>query len=184
MPGQRSSLVWLERPERAQALASMSDEDFARTLQAELHGDLGVVSNVGVRKLFPMRGLTAVAFARNRVMLLGEAAHVLPPIGAQGMNMSLRDAATAAELIATAAKFGDDPGASDLLERYDRMRRRDVVPRQGMVDAVNRSLLSGSILPHGARVLGLMLAANIGPLRRRIMHQGLGPAELPRVMRG
>jgi 2-octaprenyl-6-methoxyphenol hydroxylase len=184
MPGQRSSLVWLERPERARALASMSDEDFARTLQAELHGDLGVVSNVGVRKLFPMRGLTAVAFARNRVMLLGEAAHVLPPIGAQGLNMSLRDAATAAELIATAAKFGDDPGAPDLLERYDRMRRRDVVPRQGMVDAVNRSLLSGSILPHGARVLGLMLASNIGPLRRRIMHQGLGPAELPRVMRG
>jgi 2-octaprenyl-6-methoxyphenol hydroxylase len=184
MPGQRSSLVWLERPERASALAAMSDEDFARTLQAELHGDLGVVSGIGKRKLFPMRGHTAVAFARNRVMLLGEAAHMLPPIGAQGLNLSLRDAATAAELIAGAARFGDDPGGSDLLERYDRMRRRDVVPRQGVVDAVNRSLLAGSILPHGARVLGLMLAANIGPLRRRIMHQGLGPAELPRVMRG
>jgi 2-octaprenyl-6-methoxyphenol hydroxylase len=57
-----------------------------------------------------MHGLTAVAFARNRVMLLGEAAHVLPPIGAQGLNLSLRDAATAAELITDAAKFGDDPG--------------------------------------------------------------------------
>jgi 2-octaprenyl-6-methoxyphenol hydroxylase len=184
MPGQRSSLVWLERPERASALAAMRDEDFARILQAELHGDLGVVSGIGPRKLFPMRGLTAVAFARNRVMLLGEAAHVLPPIGAQGLNLSLRDAATAAELIAGAAKFGDDPGNPDLLERYDRMRRRDVVPRQGVVDAVNRSLLAGSILPHGARVFGLMLAAKIGPLRRRIMHQGLGPAELPRLMRG
>jgi 2-octaprenyl-6-methoxyphenol hydroxylase len=97
--------------------------------------------------------------------------------------LSLRDAATAAELITTAAKFGDDPGAPDVLERYDRMRRRDVAPRQGAVDAVNRSLLAGSILPHGARVLGLMLAAGIGPLRRRIMQQGLGPAELPRVMR-
>lgn len=183
MPGRRSSLVWLERPARAAALASMSEEDFARTLQAELHGDLGVVSNTGMRKLFPMRGLTAVSFARNRVMLLGEAAHVLPPIGAQGLNLSLRDAATAAELIADAAKFGDDPGGADVLERYDRMRRLDIVPRQGVVDAVNRSLLAGSILPHGARVLGLMLAANIGPLRRRIMHQGLGPAELPRVMR-
>jgi len=184
MPGQRSSLVWLERPERADTLASMSEEDFARSLQAALHGDLGVVSGIGTRKLFPMRGLTAVAFARNRVMLLGEAAHVLPPIGAQGLNLSLRDAATAAELIAGAAKFGDDPGGPDLLERFDRMRRRDVVPRQGVVDAVNRSLLAGSFLPHGARVLGLMLAANIGPLRRRIMHQGLGPVELPRVMRG
>jgi 2-octaprenyl-6-methoxyphenol hydroxylase len=184
MAGRRSSLVWLERPARAQALASMSDEDFARTLQAELHGELGVVSGIGHRKLFPMRGLTAVAFARNRVMLLGEAAHVLPPIGAQGLNLSMRDAATAAELITSAAKFGDDLGGTDLLERYDRMRRSDVVPRQGAVDAVNRSLLAGSILPHGARLLGLMLAANIGPLRRRIMQQGLGPSELPRVMRG
>ena len=184
MPGRRSSLVWLERPERARAVASMTDRDFARTLQATLHGDLGVVSGIGPRKLFPMRGLTAVTFARNRVMLLGEAAHVLPPIGAQGLNLSLRDAATAAELIAGAASFGDDLGGPDLLDRYDRMRRRDVVPRQGVVDAVNRSLLAGSILPHGVRVLGLMLAASLGPLRRRIMQQGLGPAELPRVMRG
>jgi 2-octaprenyl-6-methoxyphenol hydroxylase len=184
MAGQRSSLVWLERPERASVLGALSEEDFARTLQAEIHGDLGVVSGIGRRKLFPMRGLTAVAFARNRVMLLGEAAHVFPPIGAQGLNLSLRDAATAAELIATATKFGDDPGGPDLLDRYDRMRRRDIVPRQGVVDAVNRSLLAGSFLPHGGRVLGLMLAANIGPLRRRIMHQGLGPAELPRIMRG
>ncbi len=183
MPGGRSSLVWLERPERAGALAQKSDEDFARTVQAELHGELGVVSGIGPRRLFPMHGLSAVAFARNRVMLLGEAAHVLPPIGAQGLNLSLRDAATAAELITDAAKFGDDPGGPSVLERYDRMRRRDVLPRQGMVDVVNRSLLAGSYLPHGARQLGLMLAANIGPLRRRIMHHGLGPDELPRVMR-
>jgi 2-octaprenyl-6-methoxyphenol hydroxylase len=184
MPGGRSSLVWLEHPDRAHRLAGISDEDFATILQAEIHGDLGVVSGIGRRKAFAMQGLTAVTFARHRVMLLGEAAHVLPPIGAQGLNLSFRDAATAAELITNAAKFGDDLGSSDLLERYDRMRRRDVMPRQGVVDAVNRSLLSGSFLPHGGRVAGLMLAAAIGPLRRRIMHQGLGPAELPRVMRG
>jgi 2-octaprenyl-6-methoxyphenol hydroxylase len=183
MPGQRSSLVWLERPERALALAAMPEADFARALQAALHGDLGVVSNVGPRRLFPMRGLTVQTFARNRVMLLGEAAHVLPPIGAQGLNLSLRDAATAAELIAMAAKSGDNPGSPDVLERYDRLRRRDILPRQGAVDAVNRSLLAGSILPHGARVLGLMLASGIGPLRRRLMQQGLGPPDLPRVMR-
>lgn len=183
MPSRRSSLVWLERPERALALAAMPEADFARALQAALHGELGVVSGVGPRRLFPMRGLTAQAFARNRVMLLGEAAHVLPPIGAQGLNLSLRDAATAAELIAAAAGLGDDPGAPDVLDHYDRLRRRDILPRQGAVDAVNRSLLAGSILPHGARVLGLMLASSFGPLRRRLMQQGLGPPDLPRVMR-
>lgn len=184
MPGGRSSLVWLERPQRARALVAMAEDEFARTLQAELHGDLGVVAAVGRRALFPMQGLTAVSFARSRVLLVGEAAHVLPPVGAQGLNLSLRDAATAAELISGAAKFGDDIGGRDVMERYDRMRRRDVLPRQGVVDAVNRSLLSGSLLSNEARSLGLALAARIGPLRRRIMLEGLAPADLPRLMRG
>lgn len=184
LPGQRSSLVWLERPERARVLFTIPEDEFARVLQAEMHGDLGLVSAVGRRALFPMQGLTAVAFARNRVLLVGEAAHVLPPVGAQGLNLSLRDAATAAEIITNAARFGDDIGSRDVMERYDRLRRRDVLPRQGVVDAVNRSLLSGAMLPNEARSLGLALAARIGPLRRRIMLEGIAPADLPRLMRG
>ena len=73
----------------------MGDKELAAEIQIETHGELGLISKLGPRKSFPMKGLTARQFAKDRVILIGEAAHVVPPIGAQGLNMSLRDAALA-----------------------------------------------------------------------------------------
>ncbi|MGE0210485.1 MAG: FAD-dependent monooxygenase [Parvibaculaceae bacterium] len=183
--GNRSTLVWMERPERAAELMAMTEAEFARVLQSEIHGTLGLVSDVGVRRAFPMRGLTATPFAQGRLMLVGEAAHAIPPIGAQGLNLSLRDAATAAELIVTAIESGKDPGDRTVMETYDRLRRRDVAPRLGIIDTVNRTLLSGWALPHAARSLGLALASRIGPARQQVLRQGAGLSEdLPAVMQG
>ena len=108
MPGNRSSLVWMERPARAAELMALTDAELAAEIQIGTHGELGRVSKIGPRRLFPMQGLVARDFARNRIILIGEAAHVVPPIGAQGLNMSLRDAAQAADLMAGE----DDPGQS------------------------------------------------------------------------
>ena len=181
----RSSLVWMDRPDRAKALVAMTETDFARALQAELHGELGLVSQTGPRRAFPMRGLAATAFARNRVFLLGEAAHAIPPVGAQGLNLSLRDAATAAEVISGALASGTDPGSRAAMADYDRRRRRDVAPRIGVVDLVNRSLLSGFALPHVARALGLALASGLAPVRQAVLRHGVGLGEdLPAAMRG
>lgn len=170
MPGRRSSLVWLERPARAAELMAMDDRSLAVEIQIATHGDLGRVSAIGPRQAFPMHGLTARCFAANRTLLIGEAGHVAPPIGAQGLNMALRDGAQAAELIAGAA----DPGAANILHDYDVLRRRDVLPRQHMIDLMNRSLLSGFMPLEMARALGLELIAGIPPLRRYVMGQGLG----------
>jgi 2-octaprenyl-6-methoxyphenol hydroxylase len=84
--------------------------------------------------------------------------------------MALRDGADAAELIAGAA----DPGADDILRDYDRLRRRDVGPRQQIIDLMNRSLLSGFLPLEMARAIGLEMIAGISPLRRYVMRQGLG----------
>ena len=182
LPGGRSSLVWMERPTRAAELMALADEDLAREIQLANHGDLGLVSAVGPRRAFPMKGLVARDFARNRTMLVGEAGHVVPPIGAQGLNMSLRDAAQAADIIAAAA---NDPGAADCLKKYDALRRRDIQPRQQIIDLMNRSLLSGLVVFEGARAAGLSLLGQFGPLRRYVMWRGLGPvSDLPRAMRG
>ena len=122
MPGNRSSLVWMEKPAIAQELMDLTDHAFARRLQLETHGELGLISNIGPRKSFPMRGLTATAFARNRLLLVGEAAHVVPPIGAQGLNLSMRDAALASQLIGDAISWGEDPGGNKTIENYNTTR--------------------------------------------------------------
>ncbi len=181
MPGNRSSLVWMERPARAAQLMALSDRELAIEIQLGTHGDLGLVSDIGPRRAFAMEGLVARSFARNRIVLIGEAAHVVPPIGAQGLNMSLRDAAQIAGLMAGES----DPGNPGLLAEYDALRRRDIQPRQQAIDLMNRSLLSGYLALEGGRALGLELLSRFGPLRRAVMAYGLAPpAGLPRVMRG
>ncbi len=180
MPGNRSALVWMERPQRAAELLALSDTELATEIQIGTHGELGKISNIGPRRLFPMQGLVARAFARNRIMLIGEAAHVVPPIGAQGLNMSLRDAAQAADLM----EGEDDPGNSSVLADYDALRRRDVQPRQQAIDLMNRSLLSGFLALETGRAAALSLLAQFGPLRRNVMQYGLAPSRnLPHAMR-
>lgn len=179
LPGNASALVWMERPARAAEIMGLDGKALAREIQLATHGELGLVSDVGPRRAFPMQGLVAREFAKKRTMLIGEAAHVVPPIGAQGLNMSLRDAAYAVELMA----HEDDPGHAGTLREYDAMRRRDVQPRQQIIDLMNRSLLSGYFALESGRTAALSLIAGFGPLRRYVMRQGLAPASgLPMAM--
>ena len=176
----RSSLVWMERPARAEALMAMNDKDLAAEIQIETHGELGLISNLGPRKLFPMKGLTARQFAKDRVILIGEAAHVVPPIGAQGLNMSLRDAALAADLV-LASK---DAGGDGVMAEYNAARRAEVLPRQQLIDLMNKSLLLGLLPLDGARALSLAALHYIGPLKRLVMQHGLSATHnLPFAMR-
>jgi len=180
LPGNRSSLVWMERPARAEALMAMEDKELAAEIQIETHGELGLISNLGPRKSFPMKGLTARQFARDRVLLIGEAAHVVPPIGAQGLNMSLRDAALAADLI-LASK---DAGSESLMGEYNARRRAEVLPRQQFIDLMNKSLLLGFLPLEGARALSLSAVHYLVPLKRFIMERGLQQKDnLPFAMR-
>ena len=180
LPGNRSSLVWMERPARAEALMAMGDKELAAEIQIETHGELGLISNLGPRKSFPMKGLTARQFAKDRVMLIGEAAHVVPPIGAQGLNMSLRDAALAADLILASR----DAGSDSHLAEYNAMRRAEVLPRQQLIDLMNKSLLLGLLPLEGARALSLAALHHFGPLKHLVMQQGLQPRHnLPFAMR-
>ena len=180
LPQGHSSLVWMERPARAEALMAMSDKDLAAEIQIETHGELGLISNLGPRKSFPMKGLTARQFAKDRVILIGEAAHVVPPIGAQGLNMSLRDAALAADLI-LAAK---DAGSESVMSEYNLARRAEVLPRQQLIDLMNKSLLLGLLPLEGARAASLAALHYISPLKRLVMQHGLSATHnLPFAMR-
>jgi 2-octaprenyl-6-methoxyphenol hydroxylase len=109
-------------------------------------------------------------------VLVGEAAHVLPPIGAQGLNMGLRDAADIAEIVRNALASSEDPGSPAVMNRYASVRRLDVMSRTFAIDMANRSLLSAFLPMQSLRAAGLHLIGSVGPLRRLAMREGLAPS--------
>ena len=184
LPGERSSLVCVLEPEAAAELGGLDAPALSAEIERRSHSILGKISVEDGRGVFPLGVETAQSFGRDRIALIGEAAHVIPPIGAQGLNLGLRDAATIAELVVEAREPGHDIGSPELLARYDTMRRADVATRTAAVDVLNRSLLSAFVPVQGARGFGLYLLDRIGPLRRAVMREGVEPAAQPRLMRG
>ena len=176
LPGDRSSVVWVAAPAEAERLMALDDEALSAAVEAQAHHTLGRMSVEPGRHLFPLSIERLQAFARNRIALVGEAAHVLPPIGAQGLNMGLRDASDLADVVAAALAASEDIGAPDALLRYARARRSDVVSRTAVIDIANRSLLSDLLPMQIARSVGLQLIDAIGPLRRLAMREGLAPS--------
>jgi 2-octaprenyl-6-methoxyphenol hydroxylase len=185
LPGNRSSLVWVLDPASADQLAAHDDIDLADEIEHASHSILGKIEIEIGRGLFPLHVATARRFADKRIALIGEAAHVIPPIGAQGLNLGLRDAATIGELVVAAQRDGRDIGGVDVLTRYETMRRADIGSRTLVIDLFNRTLLTDFLPVQGLRGLGLYLIDRIGPLRRAVMREGVAPAGAqPRLMRG
>ena len=185
LPGRRSSLVGVLDPVQAAALAAMSDDALSIEIERRAHSLLGAMTVEPGRSTFPLAVETAAHFARNRIALVGEAGHVLPPIGAQGLNLGLRDAATVAELVAEARRHGADVGGPRLTAAYDARRRADVQSCTLAVDLLNRFLLSDFLPAHGARGFSVYLLDRIGIMRRALMRQGAAPiVSQPRLMRG
>jgi 2-octaprenyl-6-methoxyphenol hydroxylase len=176
LPGDRCSVVWVASPREAERLRDLSDEELSEAAEKQSHSILGRISVEPGRNLFPLSIETPSKFAQARVALIGEAAHVLPPIGAQGLNMGLRDAADIAEIAADAKLMGHDPGADPMLARYNQARRTDVASRSFAIDIANRSLLSDFLPLQSLRAAGLHLIGSIGPLRRLAMREGLAPS--------
>jgi 2-octaprenyl-6-methoxyphenol hydroxylase len=185
LPGNRASLVWVLNPTVAAETVALDDAALSAAIEHATHSILGKVAVEPGRGLFPLAIVTASRFGRNRIALVGEAAHVIPPVGAQGLNLGLRDAAAIAELAAAAHRDGRDIGGELVLERYETMRRADVGSRTVAVDLLNRSLLTDLLPVQSARGLGLYMLDRIGPLRRAVMREGVAPrASQPRLMRG
>ncbi len=173
LEGRRSSLVWLTTPRRAEELCALPPEDFAREVERQAHSMLGSMRLDGPRGAVAMGGLSVDRFSAGRAALVGEAAHVFPPIGAQGLNLGLRDVAALAKALGEPPA---DPGLPSALDAYDRSRAGDVRTRTFAVDALNRSLLAGLLPVDAARGAGLLALQSIAPLRRFVMRQGLGAA--------
>lgn len=161
----RSSLVWVVRPEQVDAIQSLSDDELNTKIETKMQSMLGAVTVESRPQTFPLSGMVAKRFMEKNVALLGEAAHVFPPIGAQGFNLGLRDV----EALADACLIGKAIEA-----RYNANRLADVVTRTGAVDLLNRSLLADFLPVQAARSIGLTAIGQFSWLRRQMMQHGLG----------
>ncbi|MEA2864053.1 MAG: 2-octaprenyl-6-methoxyphenol hydroxylase [Bradyrhizobium sp.] len=176
LPGDRCSVVWVASPQEAARLMALSDDELSEAAEAQSHSILGRLRVEPGRHLFPLAIERPGQFAKARIALVGEAAHVLPPIGAQGLNMGLRDAADLADIVGQALVSGEDPGSPEVLKRYDGARRADVFSRTFAIEIANRSLLSDFLPVQSLRAAGLHLIGSVGPLRRLALREGLAPS--------
>lgn len=169
--GNAANLVWIDRPE---ALRAAGDGAALTAAIAEKSSRLfGNIEVAAGPHTFELASLTATALAADGAVLVGEAAHAVAPIGAQGLNMGLRDVAKLADL-AAAADPGEDGWAQVVGTAYDESRMGDVRRTTTMVDTLFRSLIWGFLPADAARSAGLAALRNLAPLRRRAFEMGMG----------
>ncbi len=169
--GPASAVVWMNDGPDAARLMKLGDHDLsaaASLRSCEVLGNLRVISP---RRIWPIVTQRAERLTAERTALIAEAAHVLPPIGAQGLNTSLSDIAALRDL---ASARPQDIGTPDFLADYARARERDIRLRTRAIDLYNRVCRSDDPPVQSLRNLGLRLAHDIAPLRRGIMRAGLG----------
>ncbi len=172
LPGDRSSLVWVVAPETADALAGLGDAELSLRIEERMQSILGRIAVEPGRQIYPMTARQPATVAARRVALVGEAAHVFPPIGAQGMNLGIRDVC---DLVEVAQGHRDDPGGEPALAAYRSARRLDILARQAAVNALNMTLLSDLLPAQLVRSGGLGLLAGLSPLRAFVMREGMQP---------
>ena len=170
-----SSCVWMANNSEAQRLMSLSDDDFVAEANRRSLGQRGTLRLTGVRKMWPAFAQLADRFIAERVVLVGEAAHMVPPIGAQGMNMTMADIAELRRLVLDGR---DHLAAPQMLSRYHQSRYGAVLTRMTAIMALNwmSAIDNGAI--HQIRQKGLSFLAKTPFLRNPLMRRGMWQFEM------
>ena len=167
-----SSLVWVEKPDVAERLLALEVSDLERKIELISRRLFGSVKVVEKPSAYPLSTLVAKRFADKKTFLVGEAAHAFAPIGAQGLNLGVRDVSDLARILGR-AKSTNDLANEAVQKRYHDQRTSDVWVRTLGVEALNRSLITRSAIMPVARGLLLTAAERITPFRRLMMHHGM-----------
>lgn len=166
-----SAVVWMETGPNAQRLAALAVTEFETEMNTRSCHILGPLTLISRRSLWPIITQSAARMSGERTALMAEAAHVLPPIGAQGLNMSIADLNA---LLTLAQQNRDDLGSAAMLDSYHRMRHLDITARLTGIDALNRASMMGGQALRDLRATALDTLYSVAPLRRTLMRAGLG----------
>ncbi|HIF9185466.1 TPA: FAD-dependent 2-octaprenylphenol hydroxylase [Photobacterium damselae] len=174
------SIVWSTEPKEAERLCAMSDEQFNQYLTTAFDGRLGLCQIEGQRQAFPLRMRYARDFVKDRVALIGDAAHTIHPLAGQGVNLGLLDAVALAQELKQLWLEQKDIGSKANLRHFERWRKAEAAK---MIAAMQgfRDLFAGS---HPAKKLlrdiGMLVADKAPGLKDELMRKALGlSGELP-----
>ncbi|MEX0366166.1 MAG: UbiH/UbiF family hydroxylase [Ruegeria sp.] len=166
-----SAIVWMERGPKALELLNMEAETFEAAMTERSCGLFGPLKLASRRTIWPIISQSAERLSGERIALMAEAAHVVPPIGAQGLNMSLGDLRTLLDL--AQARPGD-LGDAEMLAAYHKARHTEIELRVKGIDLLNRASMVETRALRDARAMGLSALYSLAPVRKTLMQMGLG----------
>jgi len=171
LAGNRSSLVWTESVAAAERYQTLPLAEVGAIIEGVMGSSLGTVLVDEPLQAFPLRLQLARSLVADRLALVGDAAHVVHPVAGQGLNLGLKDVAALSEVAIEALRLGLDPGAADVLARYQRWRRLDTALMAAVTDGMNR-LFSNDMAPVRAlRDLGLGVVDRLPPVKAAMIRE-------------
>ena len=185
LPGNRASIVWSETTAEAERIQELSDAEYIKALKPRFGDFLGEITLCGQRATYPLGLSLAQNTVAERLVLVGDAAHVVHPITGQGLNSGLKDIAALAEVLTLAMRRGEDIGRIDVLERYRKWRSFDVSATALATDTFNRVFSNDNPTIRLGRDLGLGLVNALPGLRRSLIREAAGlTGDLPKLLQG
>jgi 2-octaprenyl-6-methoxyphenol hydroxylase len=169
-----SAIVWTEREAAAARMLALDDAAFGAQIARRVGPRLGAVRPIGRRWRYPLGALHAHRYYDTRLVLAGDAAHGIHPIAGQGLNLGFLDATALTDIVLTAVADGADPGAPELLARYQAARRPANLLMLAATDGLDRLFSTDNRLLRLARDLGIGVVDRVPALKRRFMQRAMG----------
>ncbi len=165
LPGNRCRIVWTAPHAEAKAIVALNDEDFLAELTRRYGAQMGKLELIGDRFVFPVQLMQSDRYVLPRLALVGDAAHCCHPVGGQGLNMGIRDAAALAQVLQQAYSQGEDIGDLAILKRYESWRKQENLTILGFTDLLDR-VFSNNFLPVVIiRRIGLLMLRRVPPIK-------------------
>ncbi len=179
------SIVWSTSPEEAKRLTSLDEVSFAKELTAASDGKLGPISLESKRFTYPLTMRLVQDFVKERVVLIGDAAHTIHPLAGQGVNLGLLDAVALAQTLNDESSNtieSQEIVNSISLGKFARWRKTEATEMVAAMEAIKQVFTPQHGIPKFLRGIGMSLINNVSPAKKILIKQAIGyKSDLPRL---